>query len=58
MKLELTQSEVSVIIDALNLTWHDAVNNLRRKDLGDIERRHYEFTKERTKEIQSNLLKL
>ena len=38
----VTYEQAAFINDALNFYWNDAVNNLQRKDLGDIERSTYE----------------
>ena len=45
----VTYQQASFINDALNFYFNDAVNNLQRKDLGDIERSLYEKQKSKSK---------
>jgi hypothetical protein len=39
----ISQEDAEFIITALNQVWHDAVLNLQRTNLGDIERKNYEY---------------
>lgn len=47
--------ELCFIQDALNCYWNNAVKNLNRKDLGDIERKSYEQEKNKAKELMDKI---
>ena len=51
----VTYEQASFLNDALNFYWNDAVNNLQRKDLGDIERSNYEKQKSKSKYLMDML---
>jgi len=48
---EFTADEKSLIEDALNQYWHQAVNELAKKYLGDIERKNWLYVKEETAKL-------
>jgi hypothetical protein len=50
-QFNLTQNERDVIVISLNNTWLDATNKLAGKDLGDLERKYYEQTKDQSKKL-------
>jgi len=41
----LNEQEKDLVIDAVNQYWHQASNELQKKDLGDIERKNWESIK-------------
>lgn len=51
----LTAEDFSFIEEALNFYWHNANINLKLKDLGDIERKNYEFQKSESKRLMDLL---
>lgn len=52
----LTKEELELIIFALNQTFNDAHKKLQGHQLGDIERRMLEKTKEQSKELIRKLI--
>jgi len=46
---ELTEQENNLIIDAVNNYFHLALNELAKKNLGDIERKNWEYIKNNCK---------
>ena len=50
-KIELTEKDIDIIIYSLNEAYVDAVNKLNGKDLGDLERKFIETTRDKTKEL-------
>ena len=51
----VTYEQAAFLNDTLNFYWNDAVNNLQRKDLGDIERSNYEKQKAKSKYLMGML---
>ena len=52
---EFTANEKSLINDAVTQYWHQAETELRKKDLGDIERKNWEYVKENTQKLFTKL---
>jgi len=50
------ERDLDFIVTALNAHWYDAHHNLERKDLGDIERKNYEFQLARSKELMGSII--
>lgn len=50
-KIDLTQNERDLIVISLNNTWLDAINKLARRDLGDLERKYLEQTRDQSKKL-------
>jgi hypothetical protein len=48
-QFDLTQNESDLIVYSLNNTWVDATNKLAGKDLGDLERKYLEQTRDQSK---------
>lgn len=53
--LILPPEYASFVVSSLNAYWHQALDNLKREDLGIIERRHYETQRDRAKEMMNVL---
>lgn len=51
----LNWEEADFINNALNFYWHEANNQLQRKDLGNMERKNYEYQKAKAKELMTKL---
>jgi hypothetical protein len=51
----ILKSDEDFILGALQFFWQDAHQNLQKKDLGDIERKNYEFQYTRSKEIMKRI---
>ena len=51
----LTRDEIDFLIDALQQRWVDAVQRLASRELGDIERKNYEYVKSKSKELMVKL---
>jgi hypothetical protein len=51
MLVDLSEKDIDIIIYSLNETYLDSIKKLRGNDLGDLERKYIETTKERTKEL-------
>ena len=51
----LTKDEIDFIVSSLQLKWLDATENLKRRDLGDIERKNYEYARDKSKELMEDL---
>lgn len=47
----ITKDEEELILEALNHYWHYVNNELNRKDLGDIERKNLQGTKDKIRLI-------
>jgi len=47
--------ELDFIESALNAYWHDATNNLGRKDLGDLEKKNYVYQLAKSKELMRQI---
>jgi len=54
-ELILTTEQSDFVISSLNAFWHQAMNELDKKDLGDIERKNYEYQRDKAKEIMRKL---
>lgn len=54
----ITFDEKDFIINALNAYWNDANAKLQRKDLGDIERKNYEYQLSNSKRLMEKLEQL
>ncbi len=52
---DLTKDEIDFVIDALQQRWVDAVLKLSGKQLGDVERKNYEYAKSKSKELMKKL---
>jgi len=48
---KFTADEKSLIEDALTQYWHQAINELNKRGLGDIERKNWEYVKENTQKL-------
>ena len=55
MQVELTKSEISLIVQALNAHWLSAHYAIERKQLGDIERQNYIYQRDKSKELLTKL---
>ncbi len=51
----ITNEDADFIITALNQMWNDAREKLQKKDLGDIERKNYEYAKNKSFELMKKL---
>lgn len=51
----LNEQEKDLVIDAVNQYWHQANNELQKKDLGDIERKNWEGIKTKCRELLRKL---
>lgn len=51
----LTRDEIDFLVDALQQRWVDAVQKLAGRQLGDIERKNYEYAKSKSKELMIKL---
>jgi hypothetical protein len=51
----LNKNEIDFVIDALQQRWVDAVQKLAGRELGDIERRNYEYAKKKSRELMNKL---
>jgi len=49
--LELNIQDECTIVNALNAHWNDAHDNLKRSDLGDMEREQYEIQLNKSKQL-------
>jgi len=54
----ITLDEKDLLINALNHYWNDANTNLQRKDLGDIERKIYDYQLKTSKRLMDELEQL
>ena len=52
---EINGNDKGFIISALNSYWHQARTELDKRDLGDIERRNYEYQQKKSKELMDKL---
>ena len=53
--IELSNSNLGVIEDAINNYWHFVIKKLEDKNLGDIERNNYEYDKKVIEQTRKNL---
>lgn len=54
-ELPLEEESLRFIVHALNAYWNDANTNLQRKDLGDIERKNYQYQLKESKRIMEEM---
>lgn len=54
----ITLDEKDFLVNALNHYWNNANTNLQRKDLGDIERKNYEYQLKNSKRLMEKLEQL
>lgn len=52
---EINSNDKDFIISALNSYWHQATSELDKRDLGDIERKNYEYQQKKSKELMDKL---
>lgn len=52
---QFTPEELDFISDALNFYFNDAHENLERTVIGDIEKKNYEFQRDKSKELIKKL---
>lgn len=50
-KIELTENDIDIIIYSLNETYLDSIKKLSGNNLGDLERKFIETTRDKTKEL-------
>ena len=50
-QFNLAQNERDLIVFSLNNTWLDATNKLAEKNLGDLERKYLEQTRDQSKKL-------
>lgn len=50
-ELKMDMNDECIVTNALNFYWHDANDNLKRKDLGDIEREQYQIQLCKSKDL-------
>lgn len=55
---EFTADEKSLINDAVTQYWHQAETELRKKDLGDIERKNWEGIRDQCRNLYTKLVLL
>ena len=52
-QMKITELEKSFMLDAVNSYWVQSIQELGRKDLGDIERKNWEAVKKQSSELMA-----